>query len=169
MLPQIETSLDDLVKVWYPRTIDSIHGGFLTDFDSKWIQKGPQHKMLVSQARHIWSTATLAAHYKDTYYENLSAHGYRFLKNHMWDSVHGGFHTLLGLENGQYKPISKGKVPTETHLPSTVWPPITKFQRIPQHLTGRKRLFIGLRNMPMMLFIKDISMLCAKTVPGCWR
>ena len=109
VLSQMEISLDSLAKAWYPKTVDSIHGGFWTDFDSQWIKKGPQHKMLVSQARHIWSTTTLAAHYKDAVFEKMAAHGFHFLKNRMWDSIHGGFFTLLGLENDVYKPISNSK------------------------------------------------------------
>jgi mannobiose 2-epimerase len=29
----------ELLNVWYPRTIDSIYGGFLSDFDYKWEMK----------------------------------------------------------------------------------------------------------------------------------
>jgi len=41
VLSQMEISLDSLAKAWYPKTVDSIHGGFWTDFDSQWIKKGP--------------------------------------------------------------------------------------------------------------------------------
>jgi len=109
ILSQLEISLDSLAKAWYPKTVDSVHGGFWTDFDSQWIKKGPQQKMLVSQARHIWSTTTLAEHYKDATYEKMAAHGFSFLKNKMWDSIHGGFFSLLGLENDVYTPISNSK------------------------------------------------------------
>jgi mannobiose 2-epimerase len=65
--------------------------------------------MLVSQARHIWTTATLAEFYDDDHYEKIAAHGYKFLKDHMWDTVNGGFYTLLGIEGDSLKLRSSGK------------------------------------------------------------
>src|SRR5664279_5495641 len=47
-----------ILDVWYPRTIDSIYGGFLSDFDYKWEMKGPQNKMIVTQSRHVWTCST---------------------------------------------------------------------------------------------------------------
>ncbi|MGB5459742.1 MAG: N-acylglucosamine 2-epimerase, partial [Eudoraea sp.] len=55
VLPEIKTSLADLVRVWYPISIDSINGGFYPDFNYKWEKEGEQNKMLVTQARHIWT------------------------------------------------------------------------------------------------------------------
>ena len=105
----IESSLEELVKVWYPRTIDSVNGGFWSDFNYKWEKEGKQHKMLVSQARHVWTAATLASYYQDSRYEEIAAHGYRFLKDKMWDNENGGFHTLLGMEGDSLKVLSTGK------------------------------------------------------------
>ncbi|MAU71208.1 MAG: N-acylglucosamine 2-epimerase [Pseudozobellia sp.] len=106
---EIENSLDTLVKVWYPGSVDTINGGFWSDFDYEWEKKGKQNKMLVSQARHVWTTAILADYYQDETYQTIAEHGFRFLKNHMWDESYGGFFTLLGLENDSLKVLSKGK------------------------------------------------------------
>ena len=109
ILPKFEQELKDLVQVWYPKTIDSIHGGFWSDFDYRWEKKGKQNKMLVSQARHIWTSSILAEFYKDAYYQQIAAHGYEFLKNHMWDTINGGFYTLLGTDGDSLKLLSTGK------------------------------------------------------------
>lgn len=106
---QIETSLDELVDIWYPKTIDSVNGGFWSDFNYKWAKEGKQNKMLVSQARHVWTTSILAHYYKDKKYQEFASHGYRFLRDKMWDAENGGFHTLLGLEGDSLKVRSTGK------------------------------------------------------------
>ncbi len=109
LLPKIEASLDELVNVWYPKSIDTINGGFWSDFGYKWDKKGKQDKMLVSQARHIWTASELALYYKDDTYEEIAAHGYRFLRDEMWDSENGGFHTLLGIDGDSLEVLSTGK------------------------------------------------------------
>jgi mannobiose 2-epimerase len=108
-LPLLETSLDELVNVWYPISVDSLHGGFWSDFDHKWEKVGKQNKMLVSQARHIWTAATLALFYKDEKYKTIAAHGYHFLRDKMWDAENGGFYTLLGFEGDSLKVLSTEK------------------------------------------------------------
>jgi len=109
LLPQIESSLDTLVDVWYPRTVDSVNGGFWSDFDYKWDKKGKQDKMIVSQARHVWTASELALFYGDKNYWDIAAHGYRFLRDKMWDSENGGFYTLLGIDGDSLKVLSTGK------------------------------------------------------------
>lgn len=109
LLPQIENALQQLVKAWYPITIDRINGGFWTDFDYRWNREGKQHKMLVSQARHVWTASTLAQFYNDAQYLNIAEHGYRFLRDHMWDKENGGFYTLLGIEGDSLQLLSNGK------------------------------------------------------------
>ncbi|PIB39344.1 AGE family epimerase/isomerase [Maribacter sp. 4G9] len=109
LLTALEASLDTLSNVWYPKSIDSIYGGFWSDFDYKWDKVGKQNKMLVSQARHVWTASTLARFYNDAKYQQIAKHGYHFLRDHMWDSEYGGFHTLLGLEGDSLKLLSTGK------------------------------------------------------------
>ncbi|PKA98216.1 mannobiose 2-epimerase [Flavobacteriaceae bacterium MAR_2009_75] len=106
---ELQTALNDLADVWYPRTIDSIHGGFWSDFNYKWEKEGKQNKFLVSQARHVWTTATLAHYFKDDDYEKIAAHGYHFLRDKMWDKKHGGFHSLFAIDGDSLKVLSNGK------------------------------------------------------------
>ena len=109
ILTEVEQALQDLATTWYPRSVDSVNGGYWSDFNAQWEREGPQHKMVVSQARQVWSASTLALFYGDDHYEKIADHGYRFLRDQMWDSVNGGFNTLLAVENGTLKRISTGK------------------------------------------------------------
>jgi mannobiose 2-epimerase len=109
MALHIEEALKQLVEAWYPKAIDTLHGGFWSDFDYQWQLKGKQDKMLVSQARHLWTTATLSLFYQDPKYLKIAEHGYHFLKDHMWDKEHGGFYTLLGIEGDSLSLLSNGK------------------------------------------------------------
>ncbi|MEO9894227.1 AGE family epimerase/isomerase [Aurantibacter sp.] len=109
ILSEVEIELENLTNVWYPKSIDTVNGGFWSDFNYKWDKEGAQNKMIVSQARHIWTTSVLAEHYKDKKYEKIAKHGYHFLRDKMWDSINGGFHTLVGFVGDGLKVISKNK------------------------------------------------------------
>ena len=89
-----------ILDVWYPRTFDSISGGFLSDFDYKWEMKGSQNKMIVTQSRHVWTCATVAEFYPDRkdYFLKIAGHGVQFLKDKMWDAEFGGFFNLVNRE-----------------------------------------------------------------------
>lgn len=80
---------------WYPEAIDSAHGGYYSDFDFAWNLDGPQNKMIVSQARHIWSASLAAEYYEVDDFSKYARHGYEFLRDKMWDSKHGGFYQLV--------------------------------------------------------------------------
>ena len=88
----------DLVKLWYPRVIDSVAGGYLSDFNYKWEAEGPQNKLIVSQARHVWTCSKLAQRYPGQGFAAYAAHGVVFLQDVMWDSQYGGFQSLIDRE-----------------------------------------------------------------------
>lgn len=96
------------INLWYPRTIDSIYGGFLSDFDYKWQMKGPQNKMIVTQSRHVWTCSSVAEFYpeKKDYYLKIARHGVQFLKDKMWDQKLGGFFNLVD-QKGNVIPSGK--------------------------------------------------------------
>lgn len=98
----------EMLNCWYPRTIDSIYGGFLSDFNYKWELHGPQTKMIVTQSRHVWTCSNLAEFYpeKKDYYLKIARHGFQFLKDKMWDARLGGFYTLVDREG---HPLNSGK------------------------------------------------------------
>ena len=105
----VERAILELSNIWYPKTIDSLNGGFWSDFDYQWKKKGKQNKFLVSQARHVWTAATLTEFHNDERYTKIAAHGVEFLKNKMWDSLNGGFHSLFEIGGDSLQLLSNGK------------------------------------------------------------
>lgn len=91
----------NILKVWYPRVIDTADGGYLSNFSYNWTADSVQPKMLVSQSRHVWTSSQAAMFYHDTVYARYARHGFNFLRKHMWDSVYGGFFNLRS-KNGGY-------------------------------------------------------------------
>lgn len=86
--------LDNILKFWYPQTLDLGHGGYRLNHDERGAWKGEAPKALVTQARMVWFFARMArAGYGDRK-KMLDAadHGYRFLTERMRDARHGGFY-----------------------------------------------------------------------------
>jgi mannobiose 2-epimerase len=93
---------DELLAPWYPRAVDRDSGGFLSQFDYRWQPTGAQEKMIVTQARHVWTNARAAQFFPgDSIFLPSAAHGFRFLRDRMWDHEQGGFYWL----------VSRGGVP----------------------------------------------------------
>ncbi|MEO6528079.1 MAG: AGE family epimerase/isomerase [Gemmatimonadaceae bacterium] len=99
----------ELLAPWYPRAIDREAGGFYSQFDYEWNATGAQDKMIVTQARHVWTTARAAQFFPaDTMLLAASAHGYRFLRDRMWDRRDDGFYWLVA-RDGTPKPETDGR------------------------------------------------------------
>jgi mannobiose 2-epimerase len=93
---EMEHVLDNIFKLWYPLSIDPVDGGYYSDINYKWELEGDQNKMIVTQARHVWSAANAAMFYKKyDYLPAVAEHGFEFLKNVMWDKKYGGFYNLV--------------------------------------------------------------------------
>lgn len=86
---------EGMIDKYYPRNLDTVHGGYLSAYTYDIKPHGDQDKMIVTQARHIWSTAKAAEFYQDSSYIAMARHGVHFLRDKMWDSVYGGFHNLV--------------------------------------------------------------------------
>ena len=85
----------EILDAWYPRAADREAGGFLSGFDRAWTPVGDQRKMVVTQARHVWTTAQAAMWTGDAAYGEMALHGAAFLRDRMWDERHGGFYWLV--------------------------------------------------------------------------
>jgi cellobiose epimerase len=103
---ELKKVLADEFKLWYPSMIDNEYGGYYSDADYKWELKGKQFKMIVTQARGVWSNGNAAQFYSDKapYIKNAK-HGFEFLKNFMWDKEFGGFYDLVDRKG---EPIKEG-------------------------------------------------------------
>jgi mannobiose 2-epimerase len=95
---------DELLAAWYPRAIDREQGGFISEWSFDWTPKGTQEKMIVTQARHVWTTARASQLFPtDSVLRPAAAHGVRFLRDRMWDREQGGFFWLV-TRDGTPKP-----------------------------------------------------------------
>jgi cellobiose epimerase len=85
----------DLFEKFYPYILDKINGGFLCNLTYDWRFVPPQDKMIVTQARHVWTPSKAARFFpEDKRYVQAAKHGFEFLKNAMWDKEFGGFYTM---------------------------------------------------------------------------
>jgi mannobiose 2-epimerase len=101
---------DDVLRVWYPRAVDVDSGGFLTQFDWRFEPTGDQEKMIVTQSRHVWTTARAAQFFPgDTVFLPAAAHGFLFLRDKMWDREKGGFYWLV-TRGGTAKEDAPGRI-----------------------------------------------------------
>lgn len=94
---EIERSLnEELLDPWYPKAVDEEFGGFLSTFEHDFEPAEDQQKMIVSQARHVWTNAKAAQRYpEEGHYLEAAEQGFEFLQEKMWDEEYGGFHTLV--------------------------------------------------------------------------
>ena len=88
---------EQLLDKWYPLAVDTVDGGFYSDLTYDFKIGENQDKMIVTQARHVWTNAVAAEYNPSKKEEFLSyaEHGFQFLRDHMWDEVNGGFHTMV--------------------------------------------------------------------------
>ena len=97
LILEIQTAAkEQLLEKWYPLAIDNEDGGYYSEVTHDF-QLGENHdKMIVTQARHLWTNALASQLYpeKDIYLENAE-HGFEFLQQQMWDKTNGGFYNLV--------------------------------------------------------------------------
>ncbi|HOO85739.1 MAG TPA: AGE family epimerase/isomerase [Prolixibacteraceae bacterium] len=88
----IETAANNHLNIWYPNLIDSINGGYFTNFEYNWQTSDNQDKMLVTQARGLWTAAKAANTFTNNqHYLNAAQHGFHFLTTTLWNNHFGGF------------------------------------------------------------------------------
>jgi cellobiose epimerase len=109
---EMEISLrENLLQTWYPKAIDRDSGGYFSNFTYDFQLKDDlQEKMIVTQARHLWSNSKAAKIYpNETHYAEGAKHGFEFLRDKMWDQENGGFYQLVSrsgqplFEKSEYK------------------------------------------------------------------
>lgn len=85
---------DNLLDKWYPKVIDYETGGFFTNLSYNFQLSNSQEKMIVTQARNIWTLSKAADFYGNKDYINFAFHGFEFLQNKIWDKKNGGFYQI---------------------------------------------------------------------------
>ncbi len=105
---EVENEMSTNLDAWYPRVIDPEHGGYISNFSHDWEMTGSQEKMIVTQARHLWTLSKVIPLYPDNQnYTEYAKHGFEFLRDHMWDDEYGGFFQIVTregepIENSQF-------------------------------------------------------------------
>lgn len=101
----------DVLDVWFPRTVDREHGGFHSSFARDWRPTKSQGKFSVFQGRMTWIAAEVVMRRPElkAQYLPIVEHGVNFLTNVLWDKKYGSF--FWGVDdNGQITPFySDGK------------------------------------------------------------
>ena len=94
--------LENIVPFWYPGVIDEEHGGYRLNHDAEGQWLGPADKVLVTQARTVWFFSRLYnSRYGKPEHLEAARHGFRFLKDKMWDHEHGGFYWSVNSDGSE--------------------------------------------------------------------
>ncbi len=92
---------DGILRRWYPLVVDRECGGYYTNISKDWIVSPEQEKMIVSQARHVWTVSKAASFLPERgFYEEVGRHGFRYLRDVMWDHTYGGFYQIRSRSGG---------------------------------------------------------------------
>lgn len=100
---------DKVLPYWFDTAQDATNGGYLLA-DSLEGRGSATEKQIVTQARMIWGFSHAHRHgFSDSRRNYLAAarQGYRFLQEHFYDSVHGGYYWTTDLAG---KPIVDRKI-----------------------------------------------------------
>ncbi len=101
-----ETMLhQDVLDVWYPRAIDTVHGGFNADFARDWSALPSKGKFSVFQGRMTWVAAQVVLHRPQLSAQYLPyvRQGASYLADVLWDKQYGGFYWGLN-DDGTISP-----------------------------------------------------------------
>ncbi len=92
---------NQILDRWYPLVFDEQNGGYFTNVTNQWKLTPHQEKMVVSQARHIWTLSKAAGFFSDSsLYREGAVHGFAFLRDVLWDPGFGGFFQIRSREGG---------------------------------------------------------------------
>lgn len=83
---------ENILPFWHPHVIDREEGGYRLNHDVVGNYLGPADKGIVTQSRTVWFFSRLVrAGLGSAEHLEAAQHGFRFLKERMWDNQHSGF------------------------------------------------------------------------------
>ncbi|WP_428939359.1 AGE family epimerase/isomerase [Fontivita pretiosa] len=84
-----------VLDVWFPRCVDTQHGGFHANFARDWkpVSDTQDGKFSVFQARMTWIASEVAIRRPEVRdrFLPIARHGVAYLRDVLWDQQHGGF------------------------------------------------------------------------------
>ena len=84
---------NEVLNVWFPRSVDREHGGFHSHYARNWAEEPSDGKFSVFQGRMTWVASQVVLRepaLKDQFLP-IVHHGLDFLNDVMWDKQDGGF------------------------------------------------------------------------------
>ena len=106
---EVDSALqDDVLKVWFPRAVDTENGGFHSHFARDWKPLPSEGRFSVFQGRMTWVAAQVVLRQpemKESFIP-IVHHGVDFLANTMWDEQYGGF--FWGMDDSGNVPATTG-------------------------------------------------------------
>src|SRR5690349_3316728 len=102
-IPKLEKNLkENIAAFWLSKSLDRTNGGYTINFGPKGEPKAPGTKMIVTQARTVWLFSRLVrSGYGRSEHLEAAEHGYRFLKEKMWDVKNGGIYWEVDASGNQ--------------------------------------------------------------------
>jgi mannobiose 2-epimerase len=101
LLKEMVTAVSvNLLDRWYPLVIDKTNGGYFTNITYDWKIEPEQPKMIVTQARQVWTASRAALLFDNKKYAAAAKHGFDFFRNKMWDQKFGGFYNMRSIDGG---------------------------------------------------------------------
>jgi len=141
---ELEHALRDVLNAWFPRCVDTENGGFRCDFNQRWKLCGPQLRMLEYQARVTRTATRISALPRFEGYRDIADHGFRYLRDVMWDHEYGGWFRLVDAKGTALESGSK-----HTHGASYALSACTAYYKLtadPDALNLAKQAFAWLDN-----------------------
>ena len=97
-----------VIDPWFPRSLDRENGGFFCDYDRAWKPAGPQERLLEFQARHTLAAADFSRAFPDdAMLREATAHGFRYLRDVLWDKEEGGWFHLVDAKGKPLESLTK--------------------------------------------------------------
>jgi mannose/cellobiose epimerase-like protein (N-acyl-D-glucosamine 2-epimerase family) len=83
----------DILGVWFPRSIDNVNGGFYSNFNRDWKPASSTGKFSVFQGRMVWVASQMVMKRPDLkmQFRPIIDHGIKYLSEVLWDKQYGGF------------------------------------------------------------------------------
>jgi mannobiose 2-epimerase len=103
---EVDTALHrDVLGMWFPRSMDRVHGGFHSHFSHDWQWLPSDGKFSVFQGRMTWVTSevVLREPAMREAFRPLVKQGVDYLENTLWDKQYGGFYWGLD-DDGKVTP-----------------------------------------------------------------
>jgi mannobiose 2-epimerase len=84
---------EDVLDVWFPRSVDNQDGGFYSVFSREWKPGASQGKFSVFQGRMTWVASQVVVRRPEMNerFLPIAQHGLQFLSAVLWDGQQGGF------------------------------------------------------------------------------